>query len=162
MKMKFVRDYPIEQTMKFDLQYEPELQMDIEEKTEILSKSIVAFLIITDEEAGVFDYLAGEAYGLCPTDFDEQIEDLEGEDLDSIYLYSLTIDPEVQGMGLGTALLTYWLGIVSTTQYKSVTSHSTAELMDWVFKAHSFEFTGIEHEKWYGTERTAKLVRLKL
>jgi hypothetical protein len=109
--------------------------------------------------------LAGEAYGLPISTYDETIEGLGAltpEEKDSaIYCYSNTILPPFQRRGLGDILKAHWLGLVAGNGFKTVYGHARpggSQVLNAKFGAL---FLG-DFTDWFGTGEAYKLYRVAL
>jgi GNAT superfamily N-acetyltransferase len=140
--------------MVFEELFEPNLQLDKEEKQRIIEKGIAVWLYVN----GV---LAGEIYGATLESLGEQIEDTEKETLDTVYCYSTAVLPHFQGEGFSKILKAFWLGMVVERGYKCVVGHATTAIalhLNELFGATR----GAWHEDWYDTDRTATYYRIEL
>jgi GNAT superfamily N-acetyltransferase len=121
------RDVEPEDTMIFEALYEDDLQLDLDEKTELLRHDPLAVWVFVDQ------VLAGETYGLSPAQIlevlGEEIPDIDPSDDRSIYCYSTTIVPTFRGRGLGTLLKAFWLGMVMGRGRTRVIGHATSPAM---------------------------------
>jgi hypothetical protein len=140
---------PVAETMCFEEVFEESLQLDKEEKAKILEKGFPVWMRVDGE-------LAGESYGIALRDLKEKIEDCENESPSTVYCYSTALLPKFRSKGLGPILKAYWLGMVKGNGVQRVVAHATSEQakkLNEMFGA-CFDY-GSQHEKWYGTERTA-------
>jgi GNAT superfamily N-acetyltransferase len=144
---------PIKDTMDFELVFEPELRMGIEDKIDLLQSCAVAWLFVDGE-------LAGEIYGAGHTDFDEEIPDVDHSDDTAVYLYSAAILPKFEGKGLSKIMMAHWLGLVAD-QYEVVTAHCTHEAMTAICKGFGAEFFGTHHN-WFDSGREATFCKIYL
>jgi GNAT superfamily N-acetyltransferase len=153
MVTTFYKNIPIEETLIFEDIYEKNLRLSLERKKEILTKGFAAWMMVD----GI---LAGEIYGIRPSDLHEKIEDVDGNERDTIYLYSTTILPQFQGKGLGKILQAYWQGSLPPS-IKVIIGHATTDIR---MKIHLFFGAKLlkEHRNWYGTKRTAQFYRIDL
>lgn len=138
----------LEKTMVFESLYEPNLQMNREEKEEILKNGLAVWLYID----GV---LAGEAYGEKASSMSMQVPDVD-ECPDSFYLSSFSIIPELQNKGYGKLLFSYFLGKVSS--FKVITTHATSPGMLRIGEVFGFQKLK-EHDNWYNTDRKATFIK---
>lgn len=161
MKITFTLEPP-DDTSAFEAQFEPTLQIDPEEKKELICASDNAVWMYVDGK------LAGETYGLTPSAYaegsdDEKdvIEDCDPEDDDSVYCYSTTLLPEFQGKGLGKLLKAYWLGVVKSNGHSKICGHATSPAALKLNELFGAEVKSTR-EKWYDTDRTAHFYEIKL
>lgn len=158
--IKFVYEAPLEQTMHFDAIYPEGLQFTLAEKNIILSTpgAVVVWMLVD----GV---LAGEAYGVPITEYDEPIEglaDLPDQDKENaIYCYSNTILPTFQKRGFGDILKAHWLGLVAAKGFKTVYGHARPGGSQALNAKFGAIFLG-DFPNWYGTGETYKMYRLGL
>jgi GNAT superfamily N-acetyltransferase len=147
MKVDFTQSVPVSETMCFDDVYEESLQLDVDEKTDLLARSVVVWMHVDGA-------LAGECYGAPPGTFDEKIEDVTDYGSRSLYCYSTTILPRFQGLGLSKVLVAYWNGLAAGKGYRKVVGHATSPAMVAVRAFFGAQF-GAVHVRWYETNRTA-------
>jgi ribosomal protein S18 acetylase RimI-like enzyme len=145
MKIIFRTGLSARLTECFEDQYEESLQLPREDKDEILQKGLSVWMFVDGK-------IAGESYGICPADLDEEIEDIADKPSDVFYIYSLTLLPEYRGKGLAKILTSYLLGMAH--EYKTITAHATTDAVVAIMKTFGAEVT-TKHERWYDTERTA-------
>ena len=143
MKITFTERLAITKTICFEKVYEPELQLNLKEKRELLKLCTSSWMFIDGE-------LAGEVYGLRVRDNKETIEDC-ADYPDAIYCYSFTLLPKYQGKGLAKILIAYWLGKVDFPNVE-VVSHATALAMLSIFQSFGGRVYAT-HENWYGKGR---------
>jgi hypothetical protein len=148
----FIPKIPTRDSLIFDKCYEPELQLDLDEKSKLLNSAIAAFMLID----GV---LAGETFGVQLKDLDEEIEDCTNEPPQSVYCYSTTILPAFQHKGLAKILKAFWLGQCFELRLPIV-GHSTSPEMKHI-NALFGAVHSIRHENWYKTARTAWFYHLQ-
>lgn len=149
MKITFKGDVPVSETMVFEEVFEESLQLDEEEKAEILAKGFPVWMFVDGE-------MAGESYGIALRYLKEKIEDCDKEAPSTVYCYSTALLPKFRSKGLGPILKSYWLGMLKGNGVQRVVAHATSEQakkLNEMFGAN-FDY-GAQHEKWYGTERTA-------
>jgi GNAT superfamily N-acetyltransferase len=158
--IKFRYDVPLDQTMAFEAVYHEGLQLDLDEKTEILEipGSIFVWMFVDGE-------LAGEAYGSPLLACDKSIEGLVGltdeEEGAAIYCYSNTILPVFQKRGLGTILKSHWLGLAVGKGFEIVYGHARphgSQALNARFGAVLLD----GFPDWYGTGEEYRLYRLAL
>jgi hypothetical protein len=151
MVIAFHKNVPIDVTMVFEDMYEKNLRLSLDRKKEILNCGFVAWMKVDG-------LLAGEIYGIRPSDLHEKIEDVDGNEPDTIYLYSTTILPQFQGKGLAKILQAYWQGSLPPS-IKVIIGHATTDIR---MKVHYFFGAKLlkEHLNWYGTKRTAYFYRI--
>jgi hypothetical protein len=160
MKLTFTTQEPAG-SLDFESCYEEELQLDPEEKAEILAapEQTLCLWMFVDGE------LAGETYGASPHDLfaaiEEEIEDCDKNDPLAVYCYSTTILPKFQGMGLAKILKAYWLGLIKGRGYDSVCGHATTPAMLKINLDFGAQVKAV-HSNWYETERTAHFYEIKL
>jgi len=140
--------------MCFDDVYEENLRLDEGEKQSILDNGIAVWMFVNEA-------LAGETYGICPTNLDEAIEDYDGTDPGVIYCYSTTLLPEFQGLRLGKILKAFWLGQCKERGFHKVIGHATSPAMVEVNRFFGATFSAV-HENWYETGRVARFYELPL
>lgn len=154
MKISFRTNLTAKDTECFEAIYEPELQLESADKDEILQNGIAAWILVDGK-------LAGESYGICPADLDEEIEDIEGRPKNAFYIYSTTILPEFQGMKLGKLLRAFLHGLIlASGKYDVICGHATSPAMVAINEFFGAEFVA-HHEEWYGTKRTAHFYRIQ-
>ncbi len=153
MKISFVTKMPVEATMVFEHLFEEELWLDESEKAALLKNCISAWMFIDDEPAG-------EIYGVGHADLDEEIPDVDPNDKDYCYLYSLAILPKYQGKGLAKILMAYWMGMVGD-KYKVIDAHCTAEKITPVMKVFGAKFFWT-HLDWFDSGREATYCKIYL
>lgn len=154
MTLKFKHDVPLEDTMIFESIYPENLQMDLEEKQELMDDG-AEFIILLDEDTGEFigetyfvplDTFEGEEpYELQP---DEGLEPYFGKNL--IYCYSTTILPKYQKQGYGKILKAYLYGYVKAKGFAGSIAHAKEGAS---IKLNTFFGAKIigEFGNWYGT-----------
>jgi hypothetical protein len=86
MRITFHGNIPVAETMVFEEIFEEPLQLDQEEKADILADSFAVWLFVDGE-------LAGESYGIKLGDLDEKLEDCENESPQTVYCYSIALLP---------------------------------------------------------------------
>ena len=158
--IRFDYDVPLEQTMGFDAIYPEGLQLTLEEKSTLRQTSGAIFVWMR-----VADALAGEAYGVPITRYDQPIEGLSqlppgGLD-GAIYCYSNTVLPAFQRQGYGSVLKAHWLGLVAARGFKTVYGHArpgASQTLNAKFGAEFLE----DFPDWFGTGELYKLYRLAL
>jgi hypothetical protein len=162
MKIQFNHKTSIQDSMVFENIFEPELQLDEEEKTELLANCEKVYLFIDDK-------IAGEIYAIG---IDQLIEDdpdlFENEPLlknylseKAVYVHSCALLPEYIGKGLGLLINVYFHGYLKGIGYEIVISHATADSMEKIYQKFGGELI-VVRENWYDTDRTAKLYEIKL
>lgn len=158
--IKFVYEVPLEQTMNFDAIYPEGLQFTLAEKSIILTTpgAVVVWMLVDGA-------LAGEAYGVPITEYDEPIEGLaelpDQEKENAIYCYSNTILPPFQKRGFGDILKAHWLGLVAAKGFKTVYGHARPGGSQALNAKFGAIFLG-DFPDWYGTGETYKMYRLGL
>jgi GNAT superfamily N-acetyltransferase len=140
--------------MCFEAVYEPNLRLELAEKTAIVRNGIAVWMYVDGA-------IAGETYGISPAKIDDDIEDLRGADPSVMYCYSTTVLPAFQRRRLSKVLCAYWLGAVKQAGYRLVAGHATSPAMIAVKAYFGASFSAV-HERWYGTERTATFYELTL
>jgi GNAT superfamily N-acetyltransferase len=145
---------PLRQTMCFESVYEPALQLDLEEKRGMLARAYAVWMFVDGQ-------LAGETYAVSLADLDDEPDVADDKDPRTAYCYSMTILPAFQGRGLSKVLGAYQLGQLKTAGFTTLTGHATDPRMvsSRAFFGAMFSVT---HERWYGTDRTARFYRLPL
>ncbi|HMD39293.1 MAG TPA: hypothetical protein VKH15_08430 [Candidatus Acidoferrum sp.] len=158
--IKFAYDVPLEQTMEFDSIYPKGLQFALSDKETLRSMSGGIFVWMLVDGA-----LAGEAYGIPISEYDEPIEGLGDlsaqEKRDAIYCYSNTILPAFQRRGFGDILKSHWLGLVVSKGFKTVYGHARPGASQALNAKFGAVFLA-EFPDWYGTGETYKMYRLDL
>ena len=158
--IKFAYNVPLEQTMEFDSIYPEGLQFTLPEKQIIHRMRGAIFVWMLVDGA-----LAGEAYGVPISDYDEPIEGLDDlttqEKQDAIYCYSNTILPAFQKSGFGDILKSHWLGLVVSKGFKTVYGHARPGASQALNAKFGAVFLA-EFPDWYGTGETYKMYRLAL
>lgn len=150
MILTFKTDVPLELTMMFEECYEPELQMDIEEKREVCKHAAWLY---------AYGVIAAEIYGAAIKDvLEEKIPDCDKELPDTIYCYSVTVLPKYRKKGLASILHAYWMGML---QGNTIVGHATSEEMVKLAVKFGAVFFGPPHKNWYGTNRTAYFYRIQ-
>jgi len=149
---------PVEETLIFESEYEPELALDRDEKERILSHpSSVAVWIYVDGKP------AAEVYGL-PV---RQLMELEGDVPDvadhqeAMYCYSTTVLPEFRGRGLGRFVKQWWIGMVKSLGFKTVVGHASHPAILEMVRESGGEILR-QHPNWYGTLRKCWFYRIRL
>lgn len=128
MKIKFLHDFPIAESLCFEKVYPENLQFEEKDKQDLKDEG-AKFITMIDEDTG---NLIGESYYIAldamrdwPAD-EEQMEDgLEpwyGKNC--VYIYSTTILPEYQRNGFGSILKAYVLGLITKEGYCYVLGHA--------------------------------------
>ncbi len=158
----FTSRMDVERSMMFDQEYEPELQMDVEEKRELLEvcRGQVVYIFFDGR-------VIGETYGATPAELyaheDKKIPGVNKNENNSVYCYSTTIVGAYQGFGFGQLLKAYWLGLCKARNFKRVVGHATndaaAKLNN---KFGAVWFQGKHYANWYGTQRTAHYYEIEL
>jgi GNAT superfamily N-acetyltransferase len=154
MIVTFRPEHPLEQTMVFEDQYEPELRLSLDEKRDLLHDAIATFMFVDGA-------LAGETYGVSIPDSGEEIEGYDMRDAGIVYCYSTTVLPAFQGRGLSRVLCAYWLGLVKQAGFRLVLGHATSPAMIAVKRFFGARLI-TSHEGWYGTARVAHFYELPL
>jgi len=123
MKIRFVHQWPLEETMDFEDVYVDELRTDLSYKQELKDNG-AQFIYIQNTETGE---LIGETYFIEPEKLDELDDLLPGLqdwlNRDAIYVYGTTILPQYQNQRFGKILKAYFLGYVKH-KYKYVLGHA--------------------------------------
>ena len=133
---------PLSETMEFEDAYEPELTMDLDEKTRFLAHpGTIALWMFVDGA------LAAETYG-APGD------DAPRTAGRAIACNSTTILPAFRQRGFAKILKAYWLGMVRAAGYTSVTGYATTPAMLAVNAAFGAVVTA-RIDRYAGTSRTA-------
>lgn len=146
----------LKNTMIFEDEYPNNLQMDFEEKKELLSHNSIFVLMYLDNQ------LIGESYGIPLKDFDEEIQGLENISKDNtIYCYSNTIIKPYQGKGYGKILKSYWLGLVKGKGFNFVYGHARPNGSQKLNEFFGAKFIK-EYPNWYETGETYKLYSIVL
>lgn len=158
--IKFVHNVPLADTMEFDAIYPEGLQFTLPEKEIIRNTPGAVFVWMR-----VDGTLAGEAYGVPVSTYDESIEGL-GELTDegkqgAIYCYSNTVLPPFQGRRLGYILKAHWLGLVAAKGFKTIYGHARPGGSHALNARFGAVFLG-DFPDWYGTRETYKMYRLTL
>lgn len=158
--IRFDYDVPLEHTMGFDAIYPEGLQLTLQEKSALRQTSGAIFVWMR-----VADALAGEAYGVPITRYDEPIAGLSqlapGELAGAIYCYSNTVLPAVERQGYGSILKAHWLGLVAARGFKTVYGHARPGASQALNAKFGAVFLGAFPD-WFGTGETYKLYRLTL
>jgi hypothetical protein len=155
MIITFKTNVPLGETMLFEEEYFENLQMDLQEKSEILKSSIVVWLLVNNQ-------LVGEAYGVS-LDFDEEIEGTQAFKgrSDVIYCYSNTIIKGFQRSGLGSILKAYWLGMVKQAGFSVVIGHARPNGSQELNKKFGAKMGDVFYD-WYGTKENYIMYQLDL
>lgn len=109
MKINFIHNIPLIETMCFEKVYPENLQLDLEEKKELLDSG-AEFIYLVDKDTG---NLIGETYFISLNKLEEEIEGttkFRGQNC--AYVYSTTILPEYQGKRYGAILKGYFYGYI--------------------------------------------------
>jgi hypothetical protein len=144
----------------FDSLYEEELQLDHDDKSELLEvcRGQIAYLFLNGK-------VVGETYGASPAwlfqMLDDDIPDTNRSG-NSCYCYSTTIVPAYQGFGFGKILKAYWLGLCRAKGFVRVCGHATSEGAIKLNKGFGAVFVGHPHLNWEGTTRTAHYYEIDL
>lgn len=153
--MRFDYHVALEHTMEFDAVYPEGLQLALQEKS--ILRNTPGAIFVWMRLDGV---LAGEAYGIPISRYDEPIEGLDAlthEEKDcAIYCYSNTILPPFQRRGLGQILKAHWLGLVASKGFKTVYGHArpgASQALNAKFGAVFLD----DFRDWFGTGETYKL-----
>jgi|SRR5579859_1757970 len=158
--IRFEYDVPLEQTMEFDAIYPNRLQLTVQEKSALRHIPDAVFVWMR-----VADALAGEAYGVPITRYDEPIEGLSQlapSELDgAIYCYSDTVLPAFQHQGYGSILKSHWLGLVAARGFKTIYGHARPGASQALNSKFGAVFLG-DFPDWFGTGEIYKLYRLAL
>jgi GNAT superfamily N-acetyltransferase len=157
MTITFRPDVPIEDTMIFEAEFEPELQLSLADKTDVIHRGLATWMFVD----GV---LAGETYGTDPLAEAEEGEDLEDVKTitePSVYCFSTAVLPPFQGKGFGSLLKVYWLGMMRGQGHTLIIGHATTPAMVKINQRFGAEMIR-KHERWYDTERTAWFYTLRL
>lgn len=158
--IKFEYNVPLEETMEFDAIYPERLQFSLSEKELIRSAPGAIFAWMR-----VDGTLAGEAYGVPVSTYDESIEGLDqltGEEKEgTIYCYSNTVLPPFQRRGLGSILKAHWLGLVAARGFNTVYGHARPGGSQSLNAKFGAVFLG-DFPDWYGTGEAYKMYRLTL
>jgi hypothetical protein len=163
MIVRFTSQVTVEESMVFESIFEPELQLDIEEKAELFNQCEVTFMTVNGQ-------LAGEIYSINVPDLilegvedpDDQkiIDDIKYID-DASYLHSTSILPEYRGLHLAKAFKAFHNGKLAGMGYKNVVGHSTSKEMHQINEALGAVHIR-NHENWYETGRLSSFYVLKL
>jgi GNAT superfamily N-acetyltransferase len=153
MKITFRTDLPIDTTMQFEDIFEPELRLDVTDKTDLLKNCITVWLLVDGK-------LAGEMYGVRHTEFDEEILDVDHSEGQYIYLYSAAILPEFEGKGLTKILMANWMGRIAG-KCEAVTAHCTHPAMTHLCETFGGEFFHT-HQNWFDSGREATFCKIYL
>lgn len=158
--IRFDYDVPLQQTMGFDAIYPEGLQLTLQEKSALRRFPAAIFVWMR-----VDDTLAGEAYGIPITHYDEPIEGLSQlapAELDgAIYCYSNTVLPAFQRQGYGSTLKAHWLGLVAARGFKTIYGHARPGASQALNAKFGAVFLGAFPD-WFGTGEIYKLYRLAL
>lgn len=158
--VRFEYDVPLEQTMEFDAIYPEGLQLTLQEKSVLRHIPGAIFVWMR-----VADALAGEAYGVPITRYDEPIEGLSqlapGELDGAMYSCSNTVLPEFQHQGYGSILKAHWLGLVAARGFKTIYGHARPGASQALNAKFGAVFLG-DFLDWFGTGETYKQYRLPL
>lgn len=156
MKITFSDKVPIKRTMCIERLFHPNLAMSYRDKLHVLNQADLAVWMFID------NVLMGEAYGVSPSRFDEEIEGLAvfKQNKNVTYLYSIAIAERFQGKGLGKILMSYYLGVVTGFD-RIVLGHFLEGPSDFLAQTFGGEFVK-KFPNWYGTDRTAILRKISL
>jgi len=145
---------PIEATMDFEREYEPELRLDLEEKKALVAAGYAVWMFVDGA-------LAGETYAVSPTAVGDEIDDIDAIHPLMLYCYSTTILGPFRGRGLAKVLVAYSLGQLRQAGFTTIVGHATSPAMVHVRASFGARF-GPVHEGWFGTRRVARLYRIDL
>ena len=154
MVVTFRRDVPVIETMCFESVYEPELRMELDEKSEIIQAGIAAWIFVDGN-------IAGECYGARPVDVDDDLDTPAHLGRETIYCYSTTVLPPYQGRGLAKILCAYWSGLAAAAGFRTVAGHATSAAMVSVRRFFGARFL-TSHDHWGGTDRVAVYYEMEL
>lgn len=165
MKLSFVHNLPLAETMQFEEIYPTNLQLDIEVKQWIKDNG-GEFIYMKDEDTGI---IIGETYFIPVDELEyEEPTELQLEDgLDgwygknALYVYSTSILPEYQKQGLGKVLKSYFYGFIKTSQYDYVIGHARRNgsiQLNEFFGAEVID----EFENWFQTGETVSMYKKAL
>ena len=145
--LSFRTSMPIGETMDFEALYEPQLAMELEEKTALLREpgAIALWMFV----GGI---LAGETYGAPAPRAAPSANDLEVVSV--IDCYSTSLLPPFQGRNLAKILKAYWFGMARAAGHTHVAGQATTPAMLAVNLAFGAVVRGTR-ERYYGTSRTA-------
>ena len=120
MKIKFIHDWPLEETLVFEDQYSDDLKIDLAYKKEFKALG-GEFIYILDAESNV---PIGETYFIEVKKLNEDLQGLSHWlKKNAVYVYSTTILPQYQHKGFGKILKAYFLGYVRT-KYRYAIGHA--------------------------------------
>lgn len=158
--IRFDYDVPLHRTMSFDAIYPEGLQLTLQEKSHLRQSSGAIFVWMRVDDA-----LAGEAYGMPITQYDEPIAGLSqlapGELDGAIYCYSNTVLLSFQHQGYGSILKAHWLGLVAARGFQTVYGHARPGASQALNAKFGAVFLGAFPD-WFSTGETYKLYRLAL
>ena len=138
--------------MAFELEYHPNLRLDLAEKVQMLGHAIAIWML----EDGK---LIGETYGIP---LDGRFEMPEGCPLDpqAIYCYSNTILGAHQRKGYGRILKAFFLGHISNG-FRTVYGHARPGASQRLNASFGAKLT-TTYRNWYGTGEDYRLYVLEL
>lgn len=165
MKLSFVHNLPLSETMQFEDVYPQNLKLDLEFKQWIKDNG-GEFIYMKDEDMG---NIIGETYFIPVDELEaEESSELQLEDgLDewygknALYVYSTTILPEYQKQGLGRILKAYFYGFIKTSQYDYVIGHARRNGSIELNEFFGAEVIG-EFENWFQTGETVTMYKKSL
>ncbi len=152
--ISFSHHLSAERSMIFEKQFEPELRPLVGRKAEQLAYSTGAWLYVGDR-------LAGECYGSLCSELNEEIPDIDSQDEETFYLYSISVLPEFKHRGLGRLLLSHWLGIIAGKGCRRVVWHATSPEMVRLSELFSARYC-CRHDNWFDSGRSALFYTLEM
>lgn len=163
MKIKFVFDYPLEESLIFESVYPENLRMDLKEKQELKEEGAI-FITMIDEDTGL---PVGETY-FIPLDNMKEWDADEEQPEDGLYswygrncayVYSTTILPQYQNKGFGKVLKSFLLGYLFVKEYDYVLGHARAGASINLNKLFGANTAG-SFDNWYKTGETYHLYHI--
>lgn len=160
----FKNKIPISDTMVFESIFEPELQLDLDEKEELLENCECTYMYVDGEIAGEIYTISVPkliAEGVEEPDDQKIVDDVTPYIDGGVYYHSTSILPKFRGEGLSKMFKCFHNGYLKGLGYKVIVGHSTSDEIEKVN-----EFLGAKHirthENWYDTGRKSSFYELPL
>jgi len=162
MKIDFKNNVTVKDSMIFESIFEEELQLSLEEKTELLENCEKTWMFVDGEIAGEIytisvQKLIGE--GVEEPDDQKIVDDITPYVDYGVYYHSTSILPRFRGLGLSKIFKCFHNGYLKGLGYKVIVGHSTSDEIEKVNESLGAKHIRT-HENWYETDRAAKFYEL--
>jgi len=157
MKIAFVHDWPLRETLIFEEQYSDDLKIDLAYKQELKAMG-AEFIYILDADLNT---LIGETYFIEIEKLDEDLSDISRwTNKNAVYVYSTTILPKYQNKGFGKILKSYFLGYAKAN-YAYVLGHAKENASIKLNKYFGAEIIR-EERNWHGSGETFYFYKIEI